>query len=55
MTQIFFVAIATDYHATDWYCLVRELFPKIYVAVLTGTINSEGMQGDIKDCDQFIK
>lgn len=55
MSKIFFVASARDYHAMDWYRVIREICPKNYVAVLTDTINSEGIQGEIQDNDQVIK
>ena len=55
MFKIFFVVSAKGDHAMNWYCVIRGLFPKNYVAVLTDTINNEGIQGAIRDFDQVIK
>ena len=54
MRPIYFVASARDYHAIDWYRLVKALCPGRRVAVATDLIEGEGFARIVDDSDEVI-
>lgn len=54
MKSIFFVASARDYHAMDWYRIVKRLCPQRKVAVVTDLIVGEGFEKIVNADDEVV-
>lgn len=54
MKSIIFVASARDYHAMDWYCIVKRLCPQRKVAVVTDLIVGEGFEKIVSADDEIF-
>ncbi|MGE5466089.1 MAG: glycosyltransferase [Ignavibacteria bacterium] len=54
MRPIYFVASARDYHAVDWYRLVKQLCPARRVGIVTDLIEGEGFERIVDASDEVI-
>lgn len=54
ISDIVFVASARDYHAIDWYRLVKELCPKRSVYVATDLVEGEGFDRIVTAEDKVV-
>lgn len=55
METIFFVGGARDYHAYDWYRVVKEITGTRKVVFVTDLVSSEGFEKLIRDDDDIIE
>ena len=51
MNYVYFVCSARDFHAVDWYRLIKKILPKRNIKILTDLIEGEGFKKIVTNSD----